>query len=148
MGSVFQPDYAGRFTFQPEASPQPLIGAGAYVDFGFRRYLQFEAEGRWLRFNQYQDIYQDNYLIGPRIPIRKFGRWTPYGKALFGWGAMNSAFFSGRFANIALGGGVDYDLNRKFNIRVADFEYQLWPNWVNGTLKPYGGSVGVAYKIF
>ncbi len=54
----------------------------------------------------------------------------------------------GRFANIALGGGVDYDLNRKLSVRVVDFEYQLWPNWVNGTLKPYGASVGVAYKIF
>ncbi len=41
-----------------ESGPHPLIGVGGYVDFGFRRYLQFEAEGRWLRFNQYQNIYR------------------------------------------------------------------------------------------
>ncbi len=147
MGSIFQPDYAG-FLYQPEASPHPLIGFGGYVDFGFRRYLQFEAEGRWLRFNQYLGIYQDHYLIGPRIPIRKYGKFTPYGKALFGWGTMDSPFFSSRSANIALGGGVDYELNRKLSVRMIDFEYQLWPNWVDGTLKPYGASVGMAYKIF
>jgi Outer membrane protein beta-barrel domain len=148
IGSVFQPDYAGNSV--PESAPNALWGLGGYVDFRFRRWLQFEAEGRWLRFNQYQDIYEDNYLIGPRIPIKRYGRWTPYGKALFGWGKMNFQynFAYGRFADIALGGGVDYDLNRRISIRVADFEYQLWPNWVNGTLKPYGGSVGVAYKIF
>ncbi len=148
MGSVFQPDYAGNGV--AEGGPDPLLGAGAYVDFGFRRYLQFEAEGRWLRFNQYQNIYEDNYLIGPRIPIRKYGRFTPYGKALFGWGKMNFQYnyAYGRFADIALGGGVDYDLTPKLSLRAIDFEYQLWPNWVNGTLKPYGGSFGVAYKIF
>jgi hypothetical protein len=39
-------------------------------------------------------------------------------------------------------------LNHHFTVRAADFEYQIWPNWVNGTLKPYGASVGVAYTIF
>lgn len=153
IGSIFQPDY-GPDNFVPESASNALFGAGAYVDFGFRRYLQFEAEGRWLRFNQSASIYEDNYLIGPRIPIKKYGRWTPYGKALFGWGKMNfqDSFAYGRFADIALGGGVDYDLSPKLSLRVVDFEYQLWPNWTtgtaSGTLKPYGASVGVAYKIF
>jgi Outer membrane protein beta-barrel domain len=148
IGSVFQPDYAGNGV--AESAPNALIGVGGYVDFRLRRWIQIEAEGRWLRFNQYANIYEDNYLIGPRIPIKRYGKFTPYGKALFGWGKMNFQydFAYGRFADIALGGGVDYDLNRRFIVRVADFEYQLWPNWINGTLKPYGGSVGIAYKVF
>lgn len=148
MGSIFQPDYAGNGV--AESGPHPLIGAGVYVDFGFRRYLQFEGEARWLRFNQYQDIYEDNYMIGPRIPIKKYGKWTPYGKALFGWGKMNFqySFAYGRFADIALGGGVDYDLSQRLSVRAMDFEYQLWPNWIDGTLHPYGASVGLAYKVF
>jgi hypothetical protein len=148
IGSVFQPDYAGNGV--AESAPNALWGWGGYVDYKVNRWIGVEAEGRWLRFNQFENIYEDNYLIGPRVPIKRYGKFTPYGKALFGWGKMNFQynFAYGRFADIALGGGVDYDLSRKISVRVVDFEYQLWPNWVNGTLKPYGGSVGVAYKIF
>ena len=115
------------------------------------------------------DAYKEFYEKGSRLPeklgepgvlyligelYRRLGNFREarnyYGKALFGWGKMNFQynFAYGRFADIALGGGVDYDLSKRISVRVADFEYQLWPNWVNGTLKPYGGSIGVAYKIF
>lgn len=145
---MFQPDYAGNGI--PEAGPQALFGVGAYVDLRVRRWVQLEAEGRWMRFNQYLDINEDNYLIGPRVPIMHWHRLTPYGKALFGAGRMNFQYnyAYGRFTDIALGGGVDYDLTRRISVRAFDFEYQLWPNWIDGTLKPYGGSVGVAYRIF
>src|SRR5579863_9688131 len=59
MGSLFSPDYG----------PNRLAGVGAYVDIRFTRWVQVEAEGRWLRYNQYANIYQDNYLIGLREPI-------------------------------------------------------------------------------
>jgi Outer membrane protein beta-barrel domain len=151
IGSVFQPDYSGNNgVFVSGSAPNALWGVGGYVDFNIRRWIGIEAEGRWLHFNQYADIYQNNYLIGPRVQIKRYGKFTPYGKALFGYGSMNFVdnLAYGRFADIALGGGVDYDLSRKISIRAFDFEYQLWPNWVNGTLKPYGASVGVAYKVF
>ncbi len=114
---------------------------------------QIEGEARWLRENSYVDITQDNYLIGPRVPIHEFKRLgvTPYGKALFGLGRMdfeyNQAY--GRFTDVAVGGGADLKLSKQFIVRPFDFEYQLWPNWVNNhTLKPYGVSAGIAYKIF
>jgi hypothetical protein len=44
------------------------------------------------------------------------------------------------------GGGVDYRLSRKFTLRAFDFEYQRWN--VTPTLYPYGGSVGMSYKVF
>jgi hypothetical protein len=149
MGSGFQPDYAGSGA--PKASPQHLYGFGVYADLKFTRWVQLEGEARWLRMNSYLDITQDNYLIGPRVPIHEFN-WmhaTPYGKALVGMGKMtfeyNYAY--GRFVDIALGGGVDLRLAKRITFR-PDFEYQLWPNWVNGTLKPYGVSLGVAYRVF
>lgn len=80
MASIFQPDFEGDW--QPpcyceyplaQASPFPLIGAGAYVDVRLTRWVQIEAEGRWLRFNQYGGINQDNYLLGPRLPVFHFG---------------------------------------------------------------------------
>jgi hypothetical protein len=148
LGSVFNSDYAG--TGVPSSSPNALFGAGAFVDLRLRHWIQVEAEGRWLRFNQYADIYEDNYLIGPRVPIHETRRYKPYAKALVGLAKMNFQynFAYGHFTDLALGGGVDIPMTRKISVRAIDFEYQLWPDWVNGTLKPYGASVGVSYTIF
>jgi hypothetical protein len=143
MGSVFQPDYAGN-PFAAQASPNLLYGAGAYVDAHFSRWLQIEAEGRWLHFNQYLGINQNTYLIGPRIAPYTFHKLTPYGKALVGYGS--GSFLTGRTLAVAYGGGVDYRLTHRFTLRCFDFEYQQWR--VTPTLYPYGGSVGLGYKIF
>jgi hypothetical protein len=139
---MFQPDYAGEGIAQ--TSPNRLYGVGAYVDARFSRWVQIEAEGRWLRFNQYLGIDENSYLIGPRIPIKTFHRLTPYGKVLVGAGT--GSFLTGQSFVISYGGGVDYRLSRKFTLRAFDFEYQQWN--VTPTLWPYGGSVGLSYKIF
>jgi hypothetical protein len=142
LGSVFQPDYAGLGVAQ--TSPKRLYGFGAYVDVHFSRWAQIEAEGRWLRFNQYLGIDENTYLIGPRVPIHDFHGWTPYGKVLFGM--STGSFLSGNAGNITFGGGVDYRLTRKLTLRAFDFEYQRWS--VTPTLWPYGGSVGLSYRVF
>ena len=150
MGSAFQPDYAGGGV--TGASPQWLWGFGVYGDFQLKRWVGVEGEARWLRMNPYINIREDNYLVGPRVQIREFKRYgaTPYAKALLGAGRMNLEFNEayGRFFNVALGGGVDLKLTKRLSVRAVDFEYQLWPNWINGTLKPYGFSAGLGYKIF
>lgn len=149
IGSVFQPDYAG--TGVPAASPNRLFGVGAYVDMRFRRWFQVEAEGRWMRFNEYLDIDQSNYLIGPRIPFDRLRFWkaTPYAKVLVGLGKMNFEYNDayGRFTDIAYGGGLDIQLTRKLSFRPIDFEYQQWPDWLNTSLHPYGFSAGFGYRI-
>lgn len=167
MGSIFQPDFAGDWTTSVCVSAcatstpyyawypvsgfnnQPLLGVGAYVDVRLRRWLQIEAEGRWLRFNRYEDMHQDNYLIGPRLPLYRFGKATVYGKVLGGFAKMDLGGGEyGRFTDIAFGGGVDVKLTRRISLRALDAEYQYWPTWGNSTLKPYGASVGMSYKIF
>jgi len=141
-GSMFQPDYAGRRV--AEAGPQALYGVGAYVDADFTRWIQIEAEGRWLPFNQYKGNSESTYMIGPRVPIIEYKRFKPYGKFLIGIGGGN--FLSGKVAGIAYGGGLEYRLSKKFTLRAFDFEYQ---NWYGGTsLKPYGGSAGISYRLF
>ena len=149
-GSVFQPDYAGNGFAQ---TSHRLYGIGTYVDMRFARWVQLEVEGRWLHFNEYYPptcsgacpgIDENTYMIGPRIPIHTFGRFTPYGKALFGWGS--GTFLMGRSATMAFGGGADYRLTRRISAR-ADFEYERWS--VNPTtLWPYGVSVGLSYRVF
>jgi opacity protein-like surface antigen len=148
LGSIFQPDYAGFGVAQ--TSPNRLYGIGAFVDVKFTHWIQLEAEGRWLRFNQFESINEDNYLAGPRVPLHsfKFMRATPYAKVLIGIGKMNfennDAY--GRFTDIAYGGGADFKLTDKISLR-GDFEYQQWPSWLNSQLFPYGASAGVSYRI-
>jgi len=150
MGSAFQSDYAGGAIAQ--TSPNRLYGPGAYVDVKLTRWVQIEAEARWLRMNPYLDIREDNYLIGPRLPIEKLRFWraTPYAKVLIGKSRMNFYLDGayGHYADIAYGGGVDIKLIRRISLRAADVEYQYYPWWGNTTLSPYGASVGVGYKIF
>jgi opacity protein-like surface antigen len=148
-GSMFQPDYTGigiAYT-----GPQRLYGIGAYVDARFSRWVQIEGEGRWLRFNEYvppgstQGISEDTFLIGPRIPIGTFHKLTPYGKVLVGLGG--GSFLDGHSFALAYGGGLDYRLSKHFTVRCVDFEYEQWPINSAVTLWPYGGSIGLSYRI-
>lgn len=148
IGSVFQPDYKGGGV--PNSST-PLIGIGGYVDAQFSRWFGLEAEGRWLRFHQFADIHEDNYLLGYRLPVTQlsFGSFTPYGKVLFGYGTMNFEYGEahGRFANIAMGGGLDMRTSGRLILRPVDFEYQDWPNWIGTPLHPWGVSAGIGWRI-
>jgi hypothetical protein len=161
MASIFQPDYVAghwacttptdEYCWHPVAgsSNQPLFGVGAYVDVKFNRWAQIEAEGRWLRFNQDGNVHQDNYLIGPRVPVYHFRRANVYAKTLVGFSQMTfDSSNHGRFTTLAFGGGMDVKLTKRVSFRAADFEYQYWPTWDNSTLSPYGASMGVSYKIF
>ncbi|MFY9855960.1 MAG: outer membrane beta-barrel protein [Terracidiphilus sp.] len=170
MASIFQPDFEGYWVVQAnpsqpcyqgvycipisQTSQFPLFGAGAYLDLKVNRWVQFEAEGRWQRWNQYADIHQDNYLAGPRLPLYRFGRATIYGKTLFGFSKMDFGYLLGsltgkaQYTDFAFGGGVDVKLTKRLTLRPVDFEYQYWPWWNNSSISPYGASVGMSYKIF
>ncbi len=169
LASAFQPDYYTAFTGSGYttpvvgASPYRLYGFGTYVDVRFSRWVQIEGEARWLRYNQFDHIYQDNYLIGPRIPIHHFQflHMTPYGKALIGYakmglgptytGGATYTVQNGQYTDIAFGGGVDFRLTKRFSAR-GDYEQQYYPKFPLGPetmhLLPYGASVGIGYKIF
>lgn len=142
FGSMFQPDYAGNAIAQ--AGPNPLFGVGAYVDYKMSRWVTITSEGNWLRFNEYLGINEDTYSIGAKVPITTFKGLTPYGKFMVGLGS--GSFLNGHSTVLTYGGGVDYRLSKRFTLRAFDFEYQQW--LLTPTLYPYGGSVGIGYKIF
>jgi len=184
MGSLFQPSFQGDWqpvvnpgqnctstsVCEPVSNPSSLglFGVGAYVDVKFTRWIQLEAEGRWMRFNQLTPywapagsggIYEDNYLIGPRVPLVHVWKASVYGKALIGYGNMGLGAYpglcstatciaSGRFTDIAFGGGADIKLTRRITLRAFDAEYQYWPQWSSSSLAPYGVSMGVGYRVF
>lgn len=126
-----------------------LIGAGAFVDFAPSKRWGIEAEGHWLRFNEFAQIHEDAYLIGPRVqfPLRNF---RFYGKALYGFGEFGFpyGYAQERTPVVAFGGGVEYRFTRRISVRALDGEYQHWLNFQNQGLSPYGASVGVAYRLF
>jgi opacity protein-like surface antigen len=69
-----------------------------------------------------------NYLFGPRVTYRSYGRLAPFAHVLFG-GERFTASVSGvgsassnSFA-LALGGGADYNLQGHFAIRLIQVEY-------------------------
>jgi opacity protein-like surface antigen len=142
LGSLSQPDYAGAGIAQ--SSPNRMYGIGAFVDLKVNRWVQIEAKGNWLRFNSYLAISEDSYLIGPRLPLHRFGRATPYAKALFGLG--NASFLDGIAFTSAYGGGLDYRLTKRISVRAIDFEYQRWQ--ATPAFSPYGFSAGIGYKVF
>jgi opacity protein-like surface antigen len=157
LASAFQPDYAWDWALGTDglwypvahSSNQPLFGPGAFVDVKFTRWVQLEGEARWLRFNRFEDIHQDNYLIGPRVPVYHFWKATLYGKALAGFSRMDLGGGNhGTYTATAFGGGMDVRLTKKISIRAFDGEYQYWPAWGNSKIMPYGASAGVSYKIF
>ena len=141
-GSMFQPDYAGNGI--PQSNPQRLYGIGTYVDDDITRWIQIEAEGRWLNWKQYAGVDENTYLIGPRVPIIQYKRFKPYGKFLIGMGG--GSFLTGRTTVMAFGGGLDVRLSNKITLRAFDYEFQDWR--VGAKLIPSGGSVGVSYCIF
>jgi hypothetical protein len=167
FASGFRPDWPDGSAI--DATVYPLFGPGAFVDARFTHWFQVEAEGRWLRFNEYYGESEDNYLIGPRVPIKRFGKFQTYGKALIGLGKMQfpegDVFARGSYTAIALGGTLDYQLSHRFTVRALDFEYQDWPLWpgkfpaqvapgtipygnYSKSLQPIGLSVGIGYRIF
>jgi hypothetical protein len=79
-----------------------------------------------------------------------FGRFQPYAKGLVGFGQFNYPYNQGQDTDlvIAPGGGVDFRLTRRVRLRLADFEYQFWPQFHYGALSSYGVSSGVRVRIF
>jgi len=136
--------------FNTDYVPYKLVGLGAYVDLNLFHGIGVEAEGRWQRFNQFEGVSQDNYLIGPRVKLHRFWGATPYVKVLGGFSNMNfeDNVATGRFSTVAFGGGVDLRLTRRWSVRAIDAEYQIWPEFLDGNLKPYGLSAGIGYRIF
>ncbi|HEY9128104.1 MAG TPA: outer membrane beta-barrel protein [Acidobacteriaceae bacterium] len=132
-----------------------LGGFGAYADLNLWHGLGIEGEARWLRFNQFAHVHQDNYLVGPRLKVLHVWRAQPYVKGLVGFSNMDLGpdYYTGkddngRFTTYALGGGIDIKVTRKWSVRAIDVEYQKYPYFGDTSISPYGASVGIGYRIF
>lgn len=69
------------------------------------------------------------YLFGPRVSYRRHERFTPFGQILFGGARVNASLFgmtgSDNVFAWALGGGVDAKINRRFSVRLGQFDFLM-----------------------
>ena len=137
--SGYQQDYGKRY----------IGGATLFIDANLYRRIGIEAEGRRLAAHTSEDVKESTYLIGPKVSVLKHNL-RPYGKFLVGRGTFDYPFHyaQGHYFVMAPGGGLDWHVGDRFNVRVADFEYQIWPDFTFGALHPYGLSAGLSVDIF
>ena len=141
---------------QPTGNSINWHGYGAYVDLDLRQHYGLE-----LNFHQVSGadptLYERTFQAGVRYlyPIRF--RFVPYAKAMEGRGIFNFAAVdangqSFRIANVAyntqsIGGGLDLRLLPGLNVRLFDYEYQVWDKFPPNKLNPQVLSFGVAYHF-
>lgn len=130
-----------------------MIGATAFVDVDTRRKIGVEGEARFIDWNQTADFHAETYSIGGRYHVN-LHRFQPYAKGLIGFGYVNFPYNggTGNFLVITAGGGMDYRLKGRIYLRIADAEYQAWPQFSYGlgTMNMTTATVssGIRVRIF
>lgn len=129
-----------------------LGGGGVFVDANFNWRFGLEGEANWAFLHQQSSVHESTLLVGPRYQLRAMGsdyRYRPYVKFLIGNGHFNFPYNYGygNYFVMAPGAGIDYRLNSRFRLRLADFEYQYWPGFTYGAQSNIAISAGVRYRI-
>ena len=82
----------GTFSaFRPAFGSKDLYGGRRFVDLNLHRHFGAEAEVRFLRFSQADDVHEDNYAVGLRYRWQ-FDRYELYRKNLVANGEFNFPF--------------------------------------------------------
>jgi opacity protein-like surface antigen len=134
---------------------QRLQGMTIYGTMDLNAHLGIEADVHMASiFKSYFQYKEQSYDVGLRYAYHR-RRFVPYAKGMIGIGRATAAsptqIYAGNVPNtymlFAVGGGLDYSLTDRINVRAVDFEYQRWPNFVPHGLTPSLLTFGVAYRI-
>lgn len=138
----------GASLFQSVYGERNLGGGFVFADVQPHWRFGIEAEARFLHLHSSEQVSEKSFLVGPRVLVRSH-TWQPYAKFLIGDGHINLPFGYGRgdFLALAPGAGLDLALNEAINVRVVDFEYQLWRDFPYGPMHPYGISAGISFRL-
>lgn len=131
------------------------LGVTGFLDVETSHHIGAEVEVTWIKPRQVDNLHTMTYQAGPRFRIDR-GKWEPYVKTLVGVGEFSYPyhyFGTGSFLIVSPGGGVDYRLNSRVRVRLADFEYTYWPQFTYnpGTTTPISSgtlSSGIRVRIF
>jgi hypothetical protein len=138
----------GVAVINPDYSQSGVIGFSGWADYDFSKYIGVEFSTHLGEFITPGDITENSYMLGPRFTYRRH-KLTLYAKALVGRATITNQDFSlsSSYNIIAFGGGVEYRILRKINIRLFDFEQQQWPDFQPNSLSPTAATIGVSYII-
>lgn len=153
-GGIAQVGAAYTLSNEDEYPGKYLQGMTFYGTFDLNSHIGIEGNVHLVSlFKSYFDYKENSYDAGVRY-VLNYRRFHPYGKGLVGFGHATApspgqivgGSTPGTYFLFALGGGLDYSLTNKVNVR-ADFEYQRWPSFPPHGLTPPLFSVGAAYRF-
>lgn len=129
--------------------PRKMLGITGFVDADARNHFGVEVEANWMAFHQTANVHTTSYAAGPRFRLH-WGRFEPYAKGLVGIGEFNFPYnlAHGSYLVVVPGGGVDFRLSHRIRLRLAEAEYQYWPEFSYGSLSSFGVSSGIRVRIF
>ncbi|HEX5284534.1 MAG TPA: outer membrane beta-barrel protein [Bryocella sp.] len=154
-GGMAQVGAGYTYSNEDEYPGKHLQGASIYGTFDLNNHLGVEGDVHMASvFKSYFNYKETSYDAGLRW-AEHYRKFSPYGKALVGFGHSSAVTpqqivggsTPGSYFLFGLGGGLDYSLSDKINVRVIDFEYQRWPNFPPHGLTPPLFTFGVAYRI-
>jgi hypothetical protein len=125
-----------------------MLGATAFFDLDTDRRIGIEGEGHFVEWRQTANLHYETYSIGARYHM-DFHKFQPYAKGLIGFGDFNFPYnlATGRYLVVTAGGGADWHLTRRIDFRVADGEWQYWPQFTFGAMNGVSISTGVRVRI-
>jgi opacity protein-like surface antigen len=153
-GGIAQAGAAYTVSNEDQYPGRHLQGLTLYGTFDLNNHIGVEGNVHLASiFKSYFDYKENSYNAGLRW-AQHYRKFTPYAKGLVGFGHATApsptqivgGSTPGTYFLFALGGGLDYGLSEKINLR-ADFEYQRWPNFPPHGLTPPLFSVGAAYRF-
>lgn len=128
-------------------------GASVFLDADTTDHFGWTLEARDLFLRQTARVTNLTLMAGPRYR-RVYGRFTPYAEGLAGVGFFRFPYQQGQGKFLVLGGaaGLDYRVNNRLRLRLADFELDDWQGFYLGSMKPqsiysYGFSAGVRLRL-
>ena len=154
-GGATQIGAAYTFSNEDEYPGKYLQGMTIYGTFDLNNHLGVEGDVHLASlFKSYFQYKETSYDAGLRW-TEHYRKFSPYAKALVGFGHSSAVDTQqivggstpGSYFLFGLGGGLDYNLTDKINIRCVDFEYQRWPNFPPNGLTPPLLSAGIAYRL-
>jgi len=139
---------AGVSVLNTDYTQKDVTGLSAWGDYDFSKHIGVEVSTHFGEFITPGDLTENTYLVGPRFTYRR-RKVTLYGKALVGRGTVTLQDFnqSSSYNLYAFGGGLEYKILHKVNIRLIDYEQQKWPDFPPNGLSPTIISFGASYII-
>jgi hypothetical protein len=151
-GAVRQLDIAAGATFTyavPDYSPQNAVGFGIFGTVDFTPHWGAELDYHSISILQHSGAKEWTFEYGARYH-RTYGRYSPFLKVAAGRGVFDSIvpFYQGAaspgYNLVSFGGGVDFELTSRINLR-ADGDYQ---DWFTGGVKGPPNSGGPGTDVY